>query len=131
MRKTLIFFTLLAVAFVATACDPTCHLYFHIENATDSDLAITVEGEGSITISPGDSKMIYNKSEMGDAGDYYRMDQNMSYLDVKINNMPMSNSIWKRMHWVYQSSDKYSDTYTLILTEELITILLSENNPTN
>ncbi len=129
MKKLIVFFTVAVAATMLTGCEPFSTYYFKIKNDTAYDIIVEVDGRNPIIINPNDSKTVCELSGAGIPGDPYSLEDNMADYDVKINNILMSKSIWQRKYWEHQSNSKYHITYTLVVTEELLETLSSENNP--
>lgn len=118
MRKTLLS---LAMIFIITGCDPATALRYEITNATESNVSVTIGEREPVSISPEDKKTIYAYTQAGawSEGNPYG-------LSVKINNESVSDGFWLLENWELSRGDRHHVTYTLILTQELLEILLLE-----
>ena len=129
MKKLILLFAV-AVAAIITGCDPTTFFYYEIVNETQSSILVKIGEQEPVTIQSGGQTTIYNFSKLGEWDtEPFRGDYITPYIrEVEINGNPISDDFWRREYWTYKSESKHQWIYTLVLTNELIETLLSQQN---
>lgn len=125
MNKFILFFAV-AATLTMTGCDPSYFYYFDIKNDTQSELIVKIGNHESVTISPGNKKMVYSDSTLG-AADPFRY-ITLYNLTVTINNESISNDFWLKEYWEEERNDTHHFTYTLIFNNDLLENLKLLNN---
>ncbi|MDR2894274.1 MAG: hypothetical protein LBU97_02290 [Alistipes sp.] len=134
MRKTLIFFTLLAVAFVATACkDEICGTsVYTIVNQIDSDIVVKLQfgDEQVTTIKPGEMRMIHYSKWCRDTKFEPATTPEVLNAEMKVGGEIVPRSIWRDEFWNVDAdiANHYS-VLSLIVTDELLETV--KNQPPN
>jgi hypothetical protein len=129
MKKLLLFFAVAAATMMS--CDPSTSIYYEIKNSTRTDLIVKIGDRPPTTIPAGEKEMVYSFNETGVWPDEpFKGDYNRPYssLEVTINGILTSKDFWLREYWDFTKTGKYHDTYTLIITDELIETLSEDNS---
>lgn len=124
MKKTILFFALLALSITGCESSYECIRDFNVVNQTRSDIVLTsLESEETITIKPDETQTVHRISSYCDKdakyGDHYKNDYNLLQHTMVANGKSVSREIFKRKYWSFQSEVRHA-TYTLIVTESLI-----------
>ncbi len=134
MKKLLLFFTVAAVVAAMTGCDASYYFYYVIENGTQSELDVKIGGRDPIIIRSGDKARVLRHSELGDPGGRVEFTPSGKYVyilykvtPVTINGQPITSSdFWLSEYWAFKRDSKFSFTFTMVLTDELIERLVSK-----
>ncbi len=135
--KKLLLFCVATAAVVMTGCEGTCHIYYEINNETNSEIVVQIKetGENSQIIIMPDSKQLIDSTGglcdyggLPEDGDYGWKGLVISDATMVIGETNIPDKIWMREHWDFSKTAKYEGTYTLTVTDELIETLLSQQN---
>ncbi len=147
MKKLIAFFAIAAVAVMA-GCrgmeDKECQWDFLIQNQTGSNVTIIWNGVARPPIISGEEQVIsytigscpVNRDPPRDLFQEDEIMHNIYYrpdvvIQIQADEELMPEIIFRRKYWSFTTTSSSTATYTLVLTDELIETLLSENNPNN
>ncbi len=123
MKKLLL--SLVGFVFAMIGCDPTTSLQYEIKNETQSEIIVKIGDHKPVSILPGDKRMVYSDGMLG--GSDPLSDIITAGLKVVINDKQMSEYFWQKEYWNVNRKGKHNYTCLLILTNDLMDTLSSED----
>lgn len=126
MKKSL-FFCLAVLPLLLTRCDGSCTIELIVVNQTESEVVVSGGYFGTIEILPGDERLVDRSSSTCAPGGSltYKDDAIVLYANMSVGGVDIPEEIWKSKYWELDLDDSNSK-YTLIVTDELINEILSE-----
>ncbi len=128
MKKLLLFYIVAAAALAGCKDNTICiSSGYKIVNRIESDIVIELKFEDKrvMTIRPGDTHVIYNKTQCYEEPiPEVTLAPEVLQAEMKIDGEIVPNEIWMREHWnVDADVENHNSTYTLTVTDELLEII--------